>query len=592
MPLTPEQEAAITARKPQVIVTASAGAGKTSTMVNRVIDLIVKDKLSASSIIMLTFTDAAAAEMKSKLERALLDRIRKANREERDLLVKVLDRLPLLHCSTIDSYCYSFVKSHFEHLHLPPTISMIDPETAKAYREKAITQVLENNAKESLDGENADPDEYYRFLSSFGSEEEKALAEAVNKVYDYAETTENGDDFLVRAANYAASAPEEMPSVRDMISKVKRDAREAKRKIDAFCFVPPATAERMSAGMALVTSVLENVEKATSLRESLLALKAAGKPAGVNKAERERYAGEYLIWGMIADLYLAWRAALPDIDAHLKQDPDDCIAEILSAQKDALKIIELTVRFKKEYQAIKRAEEVLDYADAEHYALELLKNPSVVEEVGCRQLLMDESQDLNRLQEALMTSLAGKGHLYVVGDVKQSIYRFRLAEPNLFNERVKRCGKDDSAQVIAFNKNFRSGKAVIDYVNQVFSHLMTEDFGGFDYVPATREETPCGEGKVECLFYQKESDKVTEEIKGVYSVERGAAEAEASEQKSSGLQEAWWVRDHILELMRNKTKVYDAEKRTTSGFPYTQEYLEGVGYGQSHLQQNLMIGAN
>ena len=141
MALTDEQKRAIDSRKKQVIVTASAGAGKTSTMVNRVIDLILKDQLSTSSIIMLTFTDAAAAEMRSKLEKALITRLKEADKAERATLVKVLDSLPFLHCSTIDSFCFSFVKTHFEYLGLSPTISMIDGETADSYREKAVKLV-------------------------------------------------------------------------------------------------------------------------------------------------------------------------------------------------------------------------------------------------------------------------------------------------------------------------------------------------------------------------------------------------------------------------------------------------------------------
>ena len=555
--LTTEQLLAINSRKQQVIVTASAGAGKTSTMVNRVIDLVVKEGgLSASDIIMLTFTEAAAAEMKSKLEVALLERLANAKGGEKAALIRLLDTLPLLSCSTIDSYCFSFVKTHFEMLDLPPTISIVGEETAKSYREKAIKTVLEEYAKECLDGAFADPDEYYRFMGSFGTNED-TLAGAIQNIYDYAETTEDGDAFMNRAERYASAPIDELPPIKEFFTTTVNKAREARERILALGFVPPVGAEKMQSFFTAMDASFAAIEGATSLEDVFKAAENLPQPPALGE-ERKRFKNECTLYDIAVKAYKDWRQDLwgttdDKRTSYLRRSYADVVAEIDAARADTVKMVELARRFKEQYHAIKEKEEVLDFCDVEHLALKLLKDdPAVVAEVGCRELLMDESQDLNRLQEALMIALAGEGDLYVVGDVKQSIYRFRLAEPELFDERVKRGEKLDSAEVIHFNQNFRSSDAVVDFVNRVFLELMTEDFGGTRFTPASRGKKHEGEGAVKCFFYPKKKG-VSGEIEGeVYSVRRAATEVEKSEMESGEEKEARWVRDNILELIRNK----------------------------------------
>ena len=567
MQLTDEQKRAIESPKKQVIVTASAGAGKTFTMVNRVIDLFLKNKdLSASSVIMLTFTESAAADMKSKLERAVFKRLSGASGSERTTLIRLLDTLPMLHCSTIDSFCFSFVKTHFEHSDLPPTISMLDEETAKSYREKAASKVLEDFAKSSLEDLSAAPDEYYRFLSSFGREEEKGLADAIQRVYDYAETTEDGDAFLANAERFATCPIDDIPLIKAFVAEAAFKAGNAKRALMDLAFVPPQGATRMTAYWTEMNRVLDLIAGAQTLEEVLQAAAASNLPKALYE-ERKLFKNECAVWDVVYERYSAWRkdfVTLGDgktpLAPYFNKSYDEFTEDLEAARADALKMIRLTRRFKEEYRSIKRAEEVLDFSDIEHYALDLLReHPAIGEEIGCRQLMMDESQDLNRLQEALMLALKGKGDLYVVGDVKQSIYRFRLAALELFNDRVKRGLKDASSEVIRFDRNFRSSDAVVDFVNTVFSELMTEDFGGVDYTPATRGENHNGDGDVQCFFYRRTKEE-EQPVNGVYSVEQGAGAADALERAGNEDKEACWVRDRILELMRDKPVLRDTEK--------------------------------
>ena len=568
---TTEQNRAIKSRKGQVIVTASAGAGKTLTMVNRVLDLLLdaKKPLSAGEIIMLTFTEAAAADMKKKLEKALFKRLDAAekagDREEKKALIRLLDDLPLLRSSTIDSFCFSLVKSHFETLELPPTVSMVDEETAKSYREKAMKVVLDAFATRAHSGSDADVEAYFRFLEPFSGNEDEALSEAISDLYDYAETTRDGDEFFQMAEKNATCPIDENPIIAKLVKDKKDAARQARADIASKGFTIPLGAKNMQAVRANIEKVFDLLDQATTLKD-VVAVAAATDFSAALGSERKTLKNECAVWDAIYNIYKKWKDTFFDLkygnkanDCFFKKDYDALESEIEAARKECLTMIELAREFKKEYQKIKREEDVLDFADIEHYALRLLGTPDIVEDVGCRQLMVDESQDLNRLQEELMCALRGKGDLYIVGDVKQSIYRFRQADPELFNKRVQAGESDPNAEVIGFDQNFRSSDAVVGYVNKVFSRLMTPEFGGIGYRDADRGDNHNGDGEVSGYIYKRKKINAPQVGSESYSVAKGAKSAAALRSQSGEDREADWVCENILRLMREKPFIHDTE---------------------------------
>lgn len=588
---TTEQDRAIKSRKGQVIVTASAGAGKTLTMVNRVLDLLLDNAhpISAAEIIMLTFTEAAAADMKKKLEKALFERLKEAeeagDKALKKSLILLLDDLPLLRSSTIDSFCFSLVKTHFEALDLTPTISMMDEETASSYREKAMKVVLERFDARAHQGSPEEIDDYFRFLEVFSGKEDEVLSAAISDLYDYAETTKDGDDFFKKAEDNATCPIEKNPVIVKLVKDKKEQAQEVRAEIARMGFTVPVGAKRMQC-------VWENVDKVFDLLEQAKTLEDLLKVADVTSfsvalaEDRKSFKNECAVLDAILKKYNDWKKdKFFDLkfgdkanDLFFKKDYDTLKAEIEDARKESLTMIELARAFKAEYQNIKKKEEVLDFADIEHYALRLLKDPEIVAEVGCRQLMVDESQDLNRLQEELMCALRGKGDLYIVGDVKQSIYRFRQADPELFNKRVQAGASDANADVISFDRNFRSSDAVIDYVNKVFSRVMTPEFGGVKYHNADRGENHNGDGEVAGFIYKKKKDDATVVGDKCYSVVKGAADAAKSQSMSGEDKEAEWVCENILRLMREKPYIRDTEETNPDkgiplgGKPYKLEY--------------------
>ena len=544
---TDDRKKALKGREKNIVVTASAGAGKTTAMVARVLDLIRCDNVPARSIVMLTFADAAAEDMRSRLSGKLLEEIKKASGEERARLIEAYDDLPLLHCSTIDSFCFSLVKAHFELLGLSPAVKLMDEETAAAYRQKALKKTLNDFASSQMA---EDSSEYYRFILSFGAEEEAGLEKSVLNLYDYAEMTVNGDDYLSRAAALAAQSANDHPAIKEFVNKVKQNAVLALMALDGLHYDPSSATAAMAeyyqkyrAYMRAVAECEEDLDSLADVAKSIETVRAVAKSVAA------KYPLEYAAWERVAEVCKDWKENGFIVKDGLKLLKQTSAASVSALQKDALTVIDLTKRFKENYQAVKNEEQRVDFSDVEHYALTLLQDhPVVKEEIGCLHLMMDEAQDLNYLQNELMLLIAEKASLFVVGDVKQCIFRFRNAMPKLFGDRSESARTRADSVLCTFNENFRSSQAVIDFVNLLFGNLMTKEFGGIDYPKAVRGGEFEGDGKVECFFYPaKEEEGETPPVTEVYSVKSAAA---STEKEDAEAKEAAWVRDRILELVR------------------------------------------
>lgn len=593
---TDAQDKAIKSTKKQVIVTASAGAGKTTTMVSRVISLIADRGVKIEHIVMLTFTEAAAEEMRSRLAAKLIEEIKKSSGDVRACLVDALDRLPMLRCSTIDSFCYSLVKTHFEFLGLPPTVVIAEEEQAASYRKKAMDKTLRDFAGERLNGTPDEEEDYYRLLSSFGKEEDSALAAYVKELYDYAETTEDGDAFLKRAEAAAKGSVEDHPAVKAYVAELARKAVLAKSSVEKLYFNPPQGDWRMTSQYEYLLRVLGSVAACRTLRDVMAAAADAVGLQNPLKKEQIKFPDAYEVWKSVKAVYDAWRKdlfSIKDNKISLLQKPyEEVVAAVEASRNDILTVIDLTRRFKRNYRAVKEEEEVLDFTDVEHYALRLLtEDAAVAEDLGCNHLLIDESQDLNRLQEAVMRAILRENDLFIVGDVKQSIFRFRLADPVLFQSRVENGRSDQNANVVSFDENFRSSDAVINFVNLVFGNLMTEDFGGVNYPAADRGGRTAGSGEVKCYFYPKKQKPEPKILNEVYSVEKDSAASGVSSADAER-SEAEWVRDRILELVRpasGKTVLRDTKENKEFEVSYKNiAILSQVGLKRDTLQEKVV----
>lgn len=534
MPLTDDQKKAVESRFQNVFVTASAGAGKTSTMVERVIGLVTgDDHVPLSSIIMLTFTRAAAEEMRTRLGAALISAIKEAVGEKREALVHALDELPLFTCSTIDAFCQKTVKEHFESLGLTPLHSVMEEDQISPYRTKALTTVLDRL-------EAQDRARYQELLDSFGGRDEKKIEEAVIKVYKFIMTTEKGLAFLDDVEAAFSDSPENMLCIKDLVRETAVRAEMVRNVIlqRNVTFPPEVPVIRKKVNNYL--NCLDAFAHCSTLAD-LYHIKKEVSIGGTlgNDADKTEWVIEY---DAIKDIFAKFLEGISFIKC---KNYEADMASFANVAKETRILLQVVREFDAEYRAAKDADRILEFFDVEQGMYKLLQEQNVAEEFGCRYLLVDECQDLNPLQDAIIRGIVGENDLFMVGDVKQSIFRFRLSAPDLFLGRLNGAALDpEHSQVIEFKENFRSSDAVIAFVNHVFSNIMHRELGGVDYRPVNRGDRHAGSGQVRCFFYEPE--KVPSEYDHVYSVHEAADKARA---KQSVDEEALWVRDRIREII-------------------------------------------
>ena len=548
--LTEEQKRAIISDKRRIVVSASAGSGKTSTMVRRVLEQIKKG-VPAKHIVMLTFTENAAREMVVRLSDALIEEIRAAKGELRERLVAASDALPMLSCGTIHSYCFTLIMSHFELLGLSPLHAIVDEEGATALRHRALADVVK--AWYEADGEG-----YLDFSARFGRKGDASLKESVLRFYNYLTTAEDREGFLHKAEEIAAAPLEDTEAAKQFLLYYTRRAESLAKRFaalrdEAMELGAPTVAARMTARINELTSTFSF----GSVRDFFRAAESQTVRApAVSREERERVADLWERYESVDSVWKSLKSNQKSQTAALGTYEQACDA-YTKASAIVLKLIAFTRDFSAAYEVRKQEARALDFADLEKYALALLLRPEIRAELSSECILVDECQDINPVQDRIITLLSEGCDLFSVGDVKQSIYRFRLADPDIFLTAMERASLDPAhSDVILFDRNFRSSQAVINFVNAVFAPLMKREFGGVNYAEAPLIGQEDGDkGAVRCFFYQEETEK--KEISSVYRLREDAGRSRLEEEFCV---EAEWVRDRIKEVVG--TKLYDAKKKT------------------------------
>ncbi len=545
---TPAQQAAIDDRGGALLVSAAAGSGKTAVLTERAVRLITDPEhpVDADRLLIVTFTNAAAAELRARIGQALLKRSQAEPgngtlRRQRMLLQRAS-------ICTIDAFCLDLLRKHFQALDIPPDFSPADPGSVEILRASALSETLENAYR--------DPD-FCAFADLYGKgRTDRAAGETILHVYDFLRALpdydkkldeflapwqqENGfdatywHDLLLAEAARCANAAGEL--FRAALADSKADwagmLAEAEGKKNA--------AKAVAGVNDKFAEPLERLEQAAALMQELEQLARAGEwtplydrltpyvlgmeEAPGLKGMKKRLTGEHKkAVKTRADEGTALFGQITELIA--------CSEEEAEADRRAaaprLRALFAAVRdFDARFAAKKRDRKLLEFSDFEHQALKLLRQPDGTPTALCgviRQnyaaVMVDEYQDTNALQDALYHCLAvpGGDDLFLVGDLKQSIYRFRQADPSIFREKLDSWpalpggaarprpaeGERGSSAMLALDANFRSAPQVVEGVNFLFEQLMTPELGDTAYGDGQR--LVCGapgeyEGGVEAHF--------------------------------------------------------------------------------------------
>ena len=559
---TEQQIQAIEAGGSDLLISAAAGSGKTAVLVERVIRKIIQEGQDIDRLLVVTFTKAAAAEMRQRIGSAIAKELEKdpANAH----LQGQLSLLARADIKTIHAFCLQVIKEYYHLLDIDPAVRTADPAEIKLLQKEVLEELFEElYAKE-------DNEKFLHLLESF--------------------TTSTKDDKLknlvLEAYEYAEGSPEPEKLFREVVESFALQEGDGLEKCKWFSFIQEGVQYQ-------VDYALHQLNKAVALARD----DAEFLPY-YNTLTIDLTYVQYLR-DSLDKSYGDWRLAYVGVDfARLPgyrgadKDMAERIKELRNEAKDTIKkvgevyfaysaetqaelirnmhpvaeaLMEVTLAFMDAFGRAKREKNIIDFTDYEHFALRVLRGEDgqptqAAREIRQRydEIMIDEYQDSNIVQELVLEAVSGASeganNRFMVGDVKQSIYRFRQAMPELFNEKYLRYPAEEGGRErkIILSKNFRSRKNILDGVNFIFRQIMCREFGGIAYdaeayLYAGMEFPPCAEphgGANEIILIETKGAEDSELSEELQEMDRRQVEATAVAQRIRELMESGY---HVMD---------------------------------------------
>ena len=493
---TPAQKSAIDTRDCNVLVSAAAGSGKTAVLVERIISMITDpDKnIDIDRLVVVTFTKAAAAQMKDKIRKALDSML-----DENPGDVNLLRQITLLNnaqITTIDSFCLWIIRNHFPEVNLDPGFRIMDEGEKKLIENDVLEDVLEEFYAEA-------DEEFFNLVDAFGmGRDDSGLVSIIDKIYRFSRSNPWIDEWFDECMLVYDDETYDNPAIKELYDSIKNallDYRDKYNRLVEICSEPAGPAAYTGALQSDLLGINEMInsqdfgELGRKVRTFSFEALSRKKDAGADPDIKEYIKGQ-------RKLFKDYIGRLND-KIFLKDD-EGIFADMQGAGIQIRTLLKVAKVYAKRVSEVKREKGIIDFNDMEHLALSIL----VKKEAGklvytetadklanrFEEILIDEYQDSNQLQEVILnavskTRLSGENNnIYMVGDVKQSIYKFRLACPELFIEKYDTYSETGDNVRIELQKNFRSRENVLECANDVFSHIMNKNFSGIGYDESVR----------------------------------------------------------------------------------------------------------
>lgn len=523
MNFTPEQQKVIELHNSNILVSAAAGSGKTAVLVERIIRMICDGEHPADidRLLIVTFTNAAAAEMRERIAAGIAARLEAD--PGNDHIQKQSALLHNAQITTIDSFSLFLIRNHFNEIGMDPDFRVADEGEIKLLQQEVLGQLLEDayagkfipEAGEDRGSEAVSPEPFHACVEYFcPGGRESVLEQHILDLSRYAGSFPWPEEWLEERKNdYAAGDLDALlhsdygQYLAERVSRVLQGCLEKLQEVKKLCELPDGPYMYGE----LIEAEIEQLERLTACRD--LKEQAAKVPAvtfgrlpskkddSVDPAKREL---AKTIRGSVKD-------TLADLTEQYFKTPLELVLEQGKACREPLRmLLDLVLEFDRRLLAAKQERHLIDFSDMEHYALQILLKRERDEAAGdagadsdgtkyrivpsdvaleyrqyFQEILIDEYQDSNLVQEYLLSTISGEaeGHYnrFMVGDVKQSIYKFRLARPELFLEKYDTYQETGDLCRIDLAKNFRSRVQVVNAVNDVFSRIMSREIGGIAY---------------------------------------------------------------------------------------------------------------
>lgn len=513
MKFTPEQQRVIELHNSNILVSAAAGSGKTAVLVERIIRMICDGEHPADidRLLIVTFTNAAAAEMRERIAAGITARLETDPGNEH-----IQKQSALLHnaqITTIDSFSLFLIRNHFNEIGLDPDFRVADEGEIKLLQQEVLAQLLEDAYAGQFVPET--PEQFHACVEYFcPGGRESVLEQHILNLSRYAGSFPWPAEWLEERKNdYAAGDMEALVCsdygqyLTERVNRTVEGCLEKLREVKRLCELPDGPymygelTEAEIEQLERLTSCKDLEEQAAKVPAVTFARLPSKKDDSVDPAKRE----------LAKAIRNSVKDTLSDLSESYFKTPLELAVEQGKACREPLRmLLDLVLEFDRRLLAAKQERHLIDFSNMEHYALQILLKREKVEETGgtgtdhaetkyrivpsdvameyrqyFQEILIDEYQDSNLVQEYLLSAISGEEegryNRFMVGDVKQSIYKFRLARPELFLEKYDTYQETGDLCRIDLAKNFRSRIQVVDAVNGVFSRIMSREIGGIAY---------------------------------------------------------------------------------------------------------------
>lgn len=495
--LTDEQQKTVDTRNSSILVSAAAGSGKTAVLVERIMSQIMdgENPKDIDEFLVVTFTKAAAAQMREKIADKISKELEKT--PDNSHLIKQVTLVNRADITTIDSFCLKLVKENFSSLDIDSSFNIGDSGMMELMKNEVIDAMFEKKYKDKSKDEQCN--NFFKLVDIFCNDKEDTyLKDEIFKIYNVSSSYPKPDEWLANAKNALLIEDEaglmELPWIKEIIKITKNKIK--------------AALDLNSQGLSVCLAEGgpdKNIELAKDDKEQLLKIINAEKYKDLRNALDVKFGRLKVCKGEnydeeLVEQFKEIRNSYKELVKECAKSigtPEELVEEIKEMSEYLIPLIELVEEFSSAFMSMKKQRRLMEFSDIEHMAYNLVcagydeegfAIPTLVgEEIAGRykEIYIDEYQDSNFLQEDILCSVSGYSrgiyNMFMVGDVKQSIYRFRMARPDLFMSKYNKYQSEGDEIKIELKNNFRSRATVLKSINYFFYQLMGEDLGGIHY---------------------------------------------------------------------------------------------------------------